>query len=83
MKEHGGKREGAGRKSKAAEVGSQQLAINAIVKKHGSLENGLQSLLDSGETALIKFVYEHAIGRPTETLDVNMPEGINIVFKKA
>lgn len=66
----GGRREGSGRKSVAAEEQTREKARAAIVGLHGSVEKGLQSLLTSGEPSLIKFVYEHAIGKPQDQVDV-------------
>jgi hypothetical protein len=66
----GGARVGAGRKSVHDEIHARDLAINAIVITFGSLENGLMNLLKSEEPTLIKFVYEHAIGKPKDTLDI-------------
>lgn len=65
----GGARPGAGRKTIAAELGTANLAKKALIARYGSLENSLQSLLDSGEPALIKFVHEHAFGKPTEKVE--------------
>lgn len=66
----GGQRKGAGRKSIANEVQTRDLARTAIIAKYGSLEEGLQSLLESDETALLKFVFEHAIGKPQDVVDI-------------
>jgi hypothetical protein len=66
----GGARVGAGRKPVHEEIKARDLAISAIVSKFGSLEDGLIELLNSDEPTLIKFVYEHAIGKPKDTLDI-------------
>jgi hypothetical protein len=66
----GGARVGAGRKPVHEEIKARDLAISAIVSKFGSLEDGLIELLNSYEPTLIKFVYEHAIGKPKDTLDI-------------
>ena len=82
----GGARPGAGRKPVHDEIHARQLAQGAIIKKFGSLEAGLEFLLATGEPTLMKFVYEHAIGKPTEqhkiegelkgfNLNVIMPDG--------
>ena len=68
---HGGKRPGSGRKSKADENRTRDLAIKAIVDIHGSEENGLRALLRTGEPSLLKWVYEHAYGKPKEVIDLN------------
>lgn len=67
---HGGVRKGAGRKSIAEEVGTRDLAQKAIIDKWGSLDAGLRALLDMKEPVLAKFVFEHALGKPTDEVDV-------------
>jgi hypothetical protein len=74
---NGGKRPGAGRKPKVDEDKVRGLAIKAIEARHGSVENGLSSLIDSGEPSLIKFVYEHAIGKPKEKVEHSGDLAIN------
>jgi hypothetical protein len=69
MSQRGGKRIGAGRKSKADETKVQNLAIQSIITKYGSEEDGFMALLDTGESSLIKFVYEHAFGKPKESVE--------------
>lgn len=66
----GGKRPNSGRKSIAEELGTRDLARKAIIEKWGSLEAGLQALLDMEEQALTKFVFEHAIGKPQDHVDL-------------
>ena len=66
----GGARKGAGRKSIAEEVGTRDLAQKAIITRYGSLEDGLKALLDMKEPVLTKFVFEHALGKPTDEVDV-------------
>ena len=61
---------GAGRKSIAEEYKTRKLCIAAIEKRHGSLEKGLIYLLDSDNPVLIKFVFEHAVGKPVENHDI-------------
>jgi hypothetical protein len=63
---NGGRRDGAGRKPKAEEDRVRGLAISSIVKKYGSEEKGFMALLETGEASLIKYVFEHAFGKPTE-----------------
>lgn len=72
----GGARPGAGRKSIAEENKTRELCKAAIVGKYGSVENGLMKLLESGEPSLMKFVYEHAIGKPTENVNLDIPESV-------
>lgn len=58
-----------GRKSKTSEEKTTRIAIGAIEKKFGSLEAGMMALLDSREPALIRFVFEHAMGKPKEKIE--------------
>lgn len=66
----GGKQPGAGRKSIAEELGTRDLSRKAIIAKWGSLEEGLEALLNMREPALTKFVFEHALGKPVDNVDV-------------
>jgi hypothetical protein len=71
----GGVRPGAGRPSKADERRVRDLSVKAIVKCYGSEEKGFQALLKSGEAVLIKFVFEHAYGKPKEHHELSGPDG--------
>lgn len=66
---HGGARPGAGRKSVRDEELAKRLCLAAIEAKYGSIEKGLIALLESKDPALKKFVFEHAIGKPTDKVD--------------
>ena len=80
----GGYRVNSGRKSIAEELKTADLARNAIIKKWGSLEQGMMALLEMEEPALTKFVFEHAIGKPTEHLNVELPETVkSFVIERA
>jgi hypothetical protein len=71
-------RAGSGRKSKSEELGTSILARAALIKKYGTLEKALTALLESNESALIKFVFEHAFGKPTEKIQQNSEKTITI-----
>lgn len=71
----GGARPGAGRPSKADEERVRDLSVNAIIALYGSEEKGFKSLLESGEAVLIKFVFEHAYGKPTEKHELSGKDG--------
>jgi hypothetical protein len=75
----GGWRPNAGRKAKAEEEKIVAVAMNAVIKKYGSLEEGFIALLESGEPSLIKFVFEHVAGKPRERIDMTMEGEINAV----
>lgn len=72
----GGARPGAGRPTKADEAKVKGLAIQSIIKRYGSEEEGFLALLNSGESSLIKFVYEHAYGKPKERVEHSGDVGI-------
>lgn len=67
----GGARAGAGRKPKTDEVRVQNLAVSALIAKYGTEEKAFENLLESGEPSLIRYVYEHAFGKPREKVDLN------------
>lgn len=79
----GGKRQGAGRKSVAEEEKTRELCKAAIEGKFGSIDAGFKFLLDSGEASLIKFVYEHAFGKPTDQLEGTIQAEMTVSFKDA
>lgn len=65
----GGKREGAGRPTKANELGTADLTRKALVERYGGLNEALIALLETQEPSLLKFVYEHAFGKPTDKIE--------------
>ena len=65
----GGKRPGAGRPTIAAELATADLARKCLIEKYGSLNAALIALLEMDEPALIKFVFEHAFGKPTDKIE--------------
>jgi len=72
----GGSRPGSGRKTKSEETKVANIAMEAIKAKHGSLEAGFTWLLESNESSLIKFAFEHAFGKPTEKIEHTGEMGI-------
>lgn len=76
----GGARPGAGRKPKVDEIHIRNLATSAIEATYGSLQEGFQALLQSNESALIKFVFEHAAGKPKDTLDANVNASNEVIY---
>lgn len=78
----GGYRPGSGRRPIHDEIKAKDLCIAAIEGAYGSLLEGLQALLNSGEPTLIRFVYEHALGKPKERIEsdvTSMIEQIQII----
>lgn len=81
MVKRGGRRPGSGRKPKVEELKIVNTAIEAITEQHGGLKEGFVWLLKSGEPSLIKFVYEHAAGKPTDKVDMNLSNKEGQIFK--
>lgn len=72
----------SGRKPVHDEIRARDICIEAIESNFGSLLEGLQALLNSGEPSLIRFVYEHALGKPKERIEsdvTSMIEQIQII----
>ncbi len=75
MKPKGGPRPGAGRPTKVDEERVRTLAVSAIEKRYGSLDEGFVALLRTEEPVLVKFVWEHAVGKPKDNINLtNIPE---------
>lgn len=66
----GGYRPGSGRKPASEEMKSRELAQKAIIEKYGTIVEGMKKLLETGEPSLVKFVWEHAQGKPTDKIDM-------------
>lgn len=77
----GGRRPGSGRKKLHDEILARDMAISAIEKVYGSIEEGMQALLRSGEQSLIKFVFEHAVGKPKEKVEHSTDPEAPVIFK--
>lgn len=71
----GGARPGAGRPPKADEQRVRDLSVAAIIKVYRSEEEGFEALLNSKESVLIKFVFEHAYGKPKEHHELTGADG--------
>jgi len=80
----GGANRGQGRKPVAEELNTRILSQTAIIAKYGSLGAGLQKLLESDRDPLVKFVFEHALGKPVDKLEAKVDgEVIHIRFRDA
>ncbi len=79
---HGGKREGAGRPTKADEKKTSELAIKALVKKWGGEDKAflrLSEFAEEGSFNHMKLLFEYAYGKPKESIDhTTNGEAINI-----
>jgi hypothetical protein len=65
-------RPGPGRPRKADEERVRDLSLKAIISHYGSEEAGFKSLLESKEPSLVKFVFEHAYGKPRDKVDLDL-----------
>lgn len=63
---------GPGRPKKADEERVRDLSLKAIISHYGSEEAGFKSLLESKEPSLVKFVFEHAYGKPRDKVDLDL-----------
>jgi phosphoheptose isomerase len=75
MGQHGGKRPGSGRKPIHDEIAARDISTKAITEVYGSLKDGFIALLNSKESSLIRFVFEHAVGKPKETVELSGKDG--------
>jgi hypothetical protein len=75
----GGRREGAGRKSKAEELGIKE----KLAPMEPVFLKVLAEQIKEGNSVALKMFAEYYYGKPKETMDLNLPEGVNIVFRKA
>jgi len=67
-KNNGGKREGAGRKSKSEEDKVKKLSTNAIIKIYGSEQAFFEKLAEMAmsEFPALKLLMEYTYGKPKE-----------------
>lgn len=68
MAEHGGKREGAGRKPKADE----QKLIEKLSPLESKAFKALSNALDQEHSWAVKMYFEYVYGKPRETKDLNL-----------
>ena len=75
MSKHGGKREGAGRKSKAEE----QKLIEHLTPMNSKALKSLEQGLDKKEQWAVKLFFEYFYGKPQQRVDVTTnDESINM-----
>lgn len=86
----GGKREGAGRKSKAAEDKIKEMCLSAV-KKVFKDENALFTKLatlaknadsEKDQLAALTKLLEYSYGKPRESIDLRTPDQIGIKMSK-
>ena len=71
MAGRGGVRPGAGRPPLSEELKSADLAKEALIQKFGSLNKALIAILNMNNPILTKFVLEHALGKPTDNINLS------------
>ena len=89
-KQKGGKREGAGRKSKAIEDRIRKLSISALKSIYGSEEKAFEHIAKLARESFphLKLLFEYAYGKPREykehtgdvTIKVEMSEDAKSLF---
>jgi hypothetical protein len=72
----GGYRPGSGRPKKEYEINVRELAVQAIEQHYGGIKEGFIHLLNSGEPALVKFCWEHGVGKPTDKIEMSVEQDI-------
>lgn len=77
----GGARPGAGRRTLAQHLKTADLAQKALISRYGSLEKALVALLNMNEAVLTRFVFEHAMGKPTDNIEVDGEIVQELTFK--
>jgi len=74
---HGGKRQGAGRKSKADEV--------SLIEKLSPLEDiafdALKSGVEKGDFKYVQLFYNYYAGKPKETKDITINEDLPLFME--
>jgi len=65
-----------GRKSKEYEINVQNIALKAIEEYYGSIQAGFIQLLGSNEPSLVKFCWEHGVGKPTDMIQMNVEQEV-------
>lgn len=83
MEKRGGKREGAGRKTKAEELKIFEAGKNAIEQAYGSLENYWNHIANESKNSFphLKMLQEYMYGKPKESKDITT-NGESINFTK-
>ena len=76
MSKHGGKREGAGRRSKADEIKLIERIDNVIDQDKAMQKLG--ELVMDGNMQAVKLYFEYRYGKPKESIDLNTT-GDNLV----
>lgn len=74
---HGGKRQGAGRKSKADEI--------SLIEKLSPLEdiafNALKAGVEKGDFKYVQLFYNYYAGKPRETKDITINEDLPLFIE--
>lgn len=76
-KKAGGRRPGAGRKTKVEEGWARKVCINAIINKFGSIEAGVEAILNgpaSFDERLRLFIWQHVLGVPETVQKVKLSD---------
>ena len=80
MAGRGGKRINSGRPTIAKELATADLARNVLIEKYGGLNDALIALLQSGEPALLKFVFEHAFGKSPDKIEHSGNQSLKLLI---
>ena len=80
MSNHGGKRKGSGRKTKAEELKAAELGLKAIIAAYGSVDKYWKHIAKESKDSLphLKLIHEYIYGKATETKNLNVSGDIVI-----
>lgn len=67
------------KRKKHDEVEVVNVSLRAIEEKYGTLKDGFIALLESKEPTLIKWVFEHAFGKPKDKIDIDVNKTVENV----
>jgi hypothetical protein len=83
MAEHGGKREGSGRKTKADELRLLETIKEAVSDNDfGQIWKAIADKAKKGSPSHIKILFEYFYGKPKETIQHELPDNEITITKK-
>jgi len=73
-KKAGGVRPGSGRKKRVDEEWSRMICIKAVTAKYGSVEAGIEAILEGEEEKLKAIIWHHILGVPETKAKVKLSD---------
>ena len=62
----------SGRRPTAIDLKTSELARESLTEYYGSLKDAMLAALEDKDTIMRKFVYEHAFGKPTDKIQLDV-----------